>query len=147
PAEAALLPTIARSPEELTAANVSSSTIDSVGSFIGPALGALLLAIQGPALVFALTAAACAWSAFCVARVHAPAPGPAGREVTSSGDGGLLAGARAIKREPRLRLLIGLYGAQMLVAGAVGVLVVVTALQLLGLGSAGVGLLEAASGV
>ena len=150
PAEAALLPSIARSPEELTAANVSSSTIDSVGSFVGPALGAFLLAIQGPAVVFAVTAAAFAWSASFIARVKAPRPEPTSRaEDGGADDGGhdLLAGLRAIRHEPRLRLLIGLYGAQTLVAGALGVLVVVTALGLLGLGSAGVGLLEAASGV
>ena len=56
-------------------------------------------------------------------------------------------GFRAIAAEPRLRLLIGLYGAQCLVAGALGVLVVVTAIDVLGLGNAGVGLLEAASGI
>jgi MFS family permease len=150
PAEAALLPTIARSPDELTAANVSSSTIDSVGSFVGPALGAFLLAVQGPTVVFAVTAAAYAWSAAFIARVQAPATETASPEDAAKSDEGghdLLAGLRAIRHEPRLRLLIGLYGAQTMVAGALGVLVVVTALSLLGLGSAGVGLLEAASGV
>jgi len=148
PAEAALLPTIARSPDELTAANVSSSTIDSVGSFVGPALGAFLLAVQGPAVVFGVTAAAYAWSASFVARVRAPLPEPAAADEGEEDEGhDLLAGLRAIRHEPRLRLLIGLYGAQTLVAGALAVLVVVTALQLLDLGSAGVGLLEAASGV
>jgi CRP-like cAMP-binding protein len=37
PARAALIPSIARSPEELTAANVAATTIDSVGAFAGPA--------------------------------------------------------------------------------------------------------------
>ena len=60
---------------------------------------------------------------------------------------GIAAGFRSVRHEPRLQLLIGLYGAQTFVAGAYGVLVVVVALQLLGLGSAGVGLLEAATGV
>jgi len=81
PAEAALLPTLARSPEELTAANVSSSTFDSLGSFAGPALGALLLVVGGPGVVFALTAGTFALSAWCIARVHAPRPaadGPSG---------------------------------------------------------------------
>jgi MFS family permease len=148
PAEAALLPTITRSPEELTAANVSSSTIDSVGSFVGPALGASLLALNGPTLVFGLTAAACLWSAAHVLRINAPAPAESVDPDTSPEEHhGMLAGVRAIRREPRLQLLIGLYGAQLLVAGAAGVLVVVVALRMLQLGSAGVGLLEAASGI
>jgi MFS family permease len=150
PAEASLLPTLARSPEELTAANVSSSTIDSVGSFAGPAIGALLLALSGPAVVFAVVAVGFAWSAGFVARVRPDraAAAPAGREEGVVEEfGGLAGGLRAIRAEPRLRLLIGLYGAQCLVAGALGVLVVVTAIEVLGLGNAGVGLLEAASGI
>ena len=63
------------------------------------------------------------------------------------GRGGLVGGFSAIAAEPRLRLLIGLYGAQCFVAGALGVFVVVIALKLLGLGNAGVGLLQAACGV
>ena len=47
PAQAALLPKLARSPEELTAANVSSSTIESVSAFAGPALGGIVLATWG----------------------------------------------------------------------------------------------------
>jgi MFS family permease len=147
PAEAALLPTIARSPDELTAANVSSSTIDSVGSFVGPALGALLLAISSPALVFTFTAALFGWSASLVARVHSANVPVASEEEEERDRHGLLGGVRAIRQEPRLRLLIGLYGAQAFVAGALSVLVVVTALRLLDLGSAGVGILEAASGI
>ena len=39
PAEAALLPSLARTPAELTAANATSSTIESVIAFVGPAVG------------------------------------------------------------------------------------------------------------
>jgi len=150
PAEAALLPTVARSPEELTASNVCSSTLDSVASFVGPALGALLLAVSGTATVFAATAVAFAWSAAHVVRIHAPAPtesDSSDEASESSTRDELLAGMRAIRQEPRLKLLILLYGAQTFVAGALVVLLVVTALRLLDIGSAGVGILEAASGV
>jgi MFS family permease len=58
-----------------------------------------------------------------------------------------MAGISTIVHEPTLRTLVGLYGAQTLVAGAVNVLVVVAAFKLLDLGDAGVGLLYAAVGV
>ena len=59
----------------------------------------------------------------------------------------LMAGIKTIVREPNLRTLVGLYAAQTLVAGALNVLVVVTAFELLDLDDAGMGLLYAAVGV
>jgi small-conductance mechanosensitive channel len=47
PAQAALLPALARSPEELTAANATTTTIESVAVFAGPALGGVLYAVVG----------------------------------------------------------------------------------------------------
>src|SRR5439155_15363287 len=43
--QAALLPQLARDPIELAAANVASSTVESIGFFAGPALAGLLLAV------------------------------------------------------------------------------------------------------
>ena len=63
PAQAAILPSLARTPEELTAANVSSSTIESLGFCVGPALGGILLAVSTVWVVFAVTAATFLWSA------------------------------------------------------------------------------------
>jgi MFS family permease len=146
PAEASLLPLLASSPEELTAANVSSSTFDSVGVFAGPAIAAFLLALEGPALAFGFVVATFFWSAYFVARLHTPKGATADEEEDEEA-GSFIAGFRTIAREPRLRLLIGLYAAQCVVSGALGVLVVAIALELLGLGSAGVGLLQAACGV
>jgi MFS family permease len=147
PAEASLIPLLAQSPEELTAANVSASTFDSLGVFAGPSIAAFLLAFGGPAAAFGFVVGTFSWSAFFVFRVHSPAEDP-GRERRRQGRfGGLAGGFRAIAHEPRLRLLIALYGAQCLVAGSLGVFVVAIALKLLGLGTAGVGLLQAACGV
>jgi MFS family permease len=146
PAEASLIPVLARSPEELTAANVTSSTFDSVGAFAGPAGGAFLLAVGGPTVAFAAVAVTYLWSASFVARIRVPERPSPGRHLEDE-SAGFVAGFRAVRAEPRLRLLIALYGAQTLVAGAYGVLVVVIALKLLGLGNAGVGLLQAATGV
>ena len=150
PAQAALLPALVRTPTELTAANVASSTLESIGTFLGPALGGLLLAVSNPETVFAANAATFVWSALLViglrrfedrvSRLHESRSKPAPRRRCP-------AGITTIAREPTLRTLVGLYGAQTLVAGALNVLVVVTSFELLGLDEAGVGLLYAAVGV
>lgn len=149
PAQSAILPSLARSPEELTAANVAASTIESVGVFLGPALGGLLLAATGPDVVFAANAATFLWSAFLVAGVRTvvpEAPEPAG-ERRPSFLRGSLGGFGAIAREPRLRTVVLLTSAQTLVFGALTVLMVVLAFDLLDTGSAGVGFLNSAIGV
>lgn len=148
PAKTALLPSLARTPEELTAANVGSSTIDSVGSFAGPALGGILLALTGTEVVFAATAGTFLWSALLVARIDArdsAAEEPGARRQRIAEEA--LAGFRTIAGDPRLRLLVGLFSAQTLVAGALNVLIVVAALELLDLGAAGPGYLNSAVGV
>jgi MFS family permease len=146
PAQAALIPTLARDPRELTAANVASSTIESVGSFLGPALGGLLLAVTSPGVVFAATAGAFVWSALNVARI--PSTPTAREDVAEEAlHREALAGFRAIFAVPSLRLVVGLYSAQTLVAGALNVLVVVAALELLDLGRSGPGLLNSAVGI
>jgi MFS family permease len=146
PAQSALLPSLARSPEELTAANATSTTLESVGFFVGPALGGLLLAFTSVGAVFTLAAALFLWSAFVLRRIGSDSRGGPGIE----GDSILreaLAGFRAIAAERRLRLLVGLYGAQTLAAGILRVLLVVTALQVLDLGPSGVGFLNSAVGI
>jgi MFS family permease len=150
PAQAALLPTLARSPEELTAANVAASTIESVGVFLGPALGGLLLAATGPDVVFAANAATFLWSALLIARIRAPAAEPPPETPGERRPGflrGSFAGFGAIAREPRLRIVVLLTSAQTLVFGALTVLMVVLAFDLLDTGSAGVGFLNSAIGV
>src|SRR2546421_11034527 len=67
PAQAALVPGLARSPEELTAANVTAPTIESVGILVGPALGGLLLALSSAQRLFGVTGGAMGWSAPLVA--------------------------------------------------------------------------------
>ncbi|HZP74337.1 MAG TPA: MFS transporter [Gaiellaceae bacterium] len=147
PAEASLLPVLAVSPEELTAANVASSTFDSVGIFAGPALAAFLFALGGATSGFALVAVTFLWSSLNVLRIPATPEPRVDDALPEEGFGALVGGFRAIAGEPRLRLLIGLYSAQCLAAGALTVLVVATAIDRLGLGNAGVGLLQAACGV
>jgi MFS family permease len=166
PAQAALLPQLAERADELTAANVASSTIESVGFFAGPALAGLLLAVTDTAAVYAFDALTFVWSAVVVLGLRLPAEASAAASDPRPGDGdgdepdagtepdvsaGFLresmAGYREILRSRELRLLIGLYCAQTLIAGASVVFIVAIALDLLELGDGGVGLLEATLGV
>jgi MFS family permease len=147
PALAAALPGIARTPDELTAANLASSTIATLAGFIGPAAGGLLLAGTSVEAVFILTAVVFLLSAVSVAPVDAPAPAepPTQSGVTTLRD--VTAGFAAMFQDRDLRLLMGLYSAQAFVGGAFNVLVVVAAIELLDLGDAGVGWVNTAFGV
>jgi MFS family permease len=147
PAQSSLLPALARTPEELSAANVSSSTIESVGAFAGPAVGGIVLAGWGIGAAFVLTAVTYLWSAVMVARLDVPRDAPSVVGDDEEAHEGFLAGFRAIASTKGLRVIVLLYAAQTVVAGAMGVLVVVSALKLLSLGSGGVGWLYSACGV
>jgi MFS family permease len=147
PAEAALLPTLAETPEELAAANVASTTIEAAGYFVGPALAGILLAVSNVETVFAVTAVAFLWSAAMLALIRLRAPEPAREAARGNWKQEALAGFRTIWRDSRLRLIVGLFAAQTLVYGAFTVLTAVAAIQLLDLGSPGIGYLNAALGV
>jgi MFS family permease len=148
PAQAALTPSLARAPEELTAANAVGSTIESVGTFAGPALGGLLLAATSIGVVFIVMAALFLWSAFFVLRIRTEAaPAPASGAEHPPFLHQATAGIRTIVKEPRVRLIVGLYGCQTLVAGALRVFIVLMAFRLLHTGNAGVGFLNSATGI
>jgi MFS family permease len=146
PAQAALLPRLARDPAELTAANVASSTIESVASFAGPALGGLALAVTSPEVVFALNGASFVWSAALVLGIHAP-QAPTERRERPGFVHEVTGGVGAILGNRHVAVVTGLYTAQTLVAGAMNVLVVVAAFELLDTGDSGVGYLTAMIGV
>jgi MFS family permease len=151
PAKAALLPRLAREPDELTAANVVSSSIDSVSLFVGPALGGLLLAATSVQTVLLATAAALGWSALLVSRIRAPraATRPDDQELASVRGflRDVVEGGRAVAHGREPRLLVGLIAAQTLVDGALTVLLVAAALDLLDMGPSGLGLLNSAAGI
>jgi MFS family permease len=155
PAQAALLPHLARDPAELTAANVASSTLEAVGAFVGPALGGVLLVLTNFETVFAVNAVSFVWSALLVLAVRGGsrprkedgAEHGDGQGGGGGGGGGAGAGFRALFASRDLLVLSSLYTAQTLVAGALNVLVVVSALELLDVDSSGVGYLNGALGV
>ena len=155
-AQASLIPDLADDPGELAASNVASSTIESVGFFAGPALAGLLLATTSISVVYVFDGLTFLWSAALVLGIHpsarerAAAAAAAADEETAPSGGFLdevTAGYRAIFRSRDLRLLIGLYCAQTVVAGASLVFDVAIALSLLDLGNSGVGYLNATLGI
>jgi MFS family permease len=145
PAQAALMPSLVNSPDELTAANVVENTISSVGMFAGPALGGILLVLSGPAAVFALTGALTLWSALFVLRVpRDKPPEPAERPHFLRE---LTAGFSTVLHRPALRVIVGLSAAQAFVDGLLEVLLVLIALQLLHGGNGTLGWLNVAAGI
>jgi MFS family permease len=156
PAQASYLPQLANSAEELAAANVAASTIESLGFLCGPALAGLLLAFASISTVFFFDAATFAWSALLVlgirrSMVNEPEPAEATAETPEEDSVGFLteatAGFRTIFESRDLRVLVGLFSAQCVVAGASAVFAVSVALGLLGLSNAGLGYLNATVGI
>jgi MFS family permease len=147
PAQAALLPQLARSPVELTAANATSGAIDNVGSFVGPALGGLLVAAANVESVFLLCAVLYLGSALLVASLRHHEQVEREPDDDAGGLGAAVAGFRTLAGVPRLRLVVGIVAAQTVVDGALDVLIVVLALDTLQAGAGGLGFLNSAAGI
>jgi MFS family permease len=146
-AQAAIMPTLARTPSELTATNAVSSTVESLAFFLGPALAGVLLAATGTDVVFAVAAAMFGVASLVILRLRVPRT-DASKEVEASTIlSECLAGFRVVFRHKELRVLMGLFTAQTLVAGLMLVFLVVVAIELLDIGESGVGYLNSAFGV
>jgi MFS family permease len=146
-AQAALTPALSRTPQELTAANAVTSTVESLAIFVGPALAGFLLAVASTGTVFAVNAAMLAVAVFFVARIRTPKAESRAELQAGTIVSELLAGFRVAGRDRALRVLLGFLAAQTLVAGALQVYIVVFAFDLLDQGEAGVGYLNSAVGV
>jgi MFS family permease len=147
PAEAAYTPQLARTPDELSAANVVAAAIESTGIFVGPALGGLLLAWTSTGTVFLATAGAIVVSALFILGIRGPGAETREERGPETIAEELLAGARAILHDRKVALLVGLFAAQTFVDGLLGVLIAVIALSFLDAGAAAVGWLNAACGI
>ncbi|WP_022883742.1 MFS transporter [Glaciibacter superstes] len=147
PAHSALLPSLCRTGYELASANVVRGFLDSVATLVGPLLAALLLQFTGVAVVFAVAAASSFWAAALLARLRYEAPPrpPAPRHPNLFREA--VDGIRAVTQNRDLSLILALAAAQAITRGALTVLSVVVAIELLGTGEPGVGALMAAVGV
>lgn len=149
PAHSALLPALCTSTHELTGANVVRGVLDSGGALIGPALAGVLLAVGSATTVFAVAALLSLGAVSCAARIRYEAP--VRRATPSTPARAALArdaadGLKAAAGHRDLRLVFGLGFAQTVVRGALNVLAVVLAFELLGTDDSGVAALWAAVG-
>ncbi|HEV8088051.1 MAG TPA: MFS transporter [Actinomycetota bacterium] len=143
PTHLSVLPELADTPAQLTAANALTSSLEGFAIFIGPLLAGLMIALRGPWLVFAVMAVALTVMGLAVLAVHARSR----LVTTSSPTGGALEGFRELRRRPGARLLLGFVTGQTAVIGALDVLTVILAYGVLSMGPAGPGVLSAAVGV
>ena len=146
PAHSALLPSLCHTGYELASANVVRGLLDAAATMLGPLLAALLLQFTGVTVVFAVAAGASFWAATLVWRLDYDAPPRPAAPRESNLMRSAADGIRAVSRNGDLALIMGLAAAQSFTRGALTVLTVVVAIELLGTGEPGVGVLTAAIG-
>ena len=143
PTQAALMPAIVRTPDELTASNVLAGWSESAWKLIAPALVGILLAWHGPAPAVAGTALMALIAALLVAAV----PGPARPQASGESDLEFRASISVVVHDPALRVLLGAQGCYQVVVGVADFLMVILALSILHIGQGGAGYLTAVLGV
>ena len=147
PAQASLQASLVDRPDELTAATAVSGWVECASALAGPAFAGILIAIDGPGLVFTVFAAVVGCSLLLVSGLDPTPPAEEAGEEDASADDGVLAGLRVLRREAPSRALVLVIAAEHLAIGALDVLVVVLAISSLGLGAPAAGYLNAAFGL
>jgi len=129
PAQSALIPSIAATPDQLTAANVVAGGLDAAGVAGAGLLAGVLITVAGVGSVFAVCAGLALVAALLTAglRVAAMTTGQDSDAATA----GIGAGLRLAAAGPRLRLMLALLTADAVVVGALDLLVVILALTVL----------------
>jgi MFS family permease len=144
PVQSALLPSLSRTVEELTAANVVSGWTEGVSIVAGPLLTGALLAAVSPGVVFLLMAAIMVASLALTLRLNpVAAPGPTGSAPGMREE--LTAGLRAVAA-PEPRAVVSILSGNFFLVGSADVLFVMLAFSLLHIGGAGAGFMNAAWG-
>jgi MFS family permease len=136
PALSALLPSLCREPAELTGSNVALNLVESLGILVAGLVTGLLIALEGPGTVFAVAAGLLLLASALGAGLRGPTAGPAA-------DGG----TATVPMPPAARTLAGLLGTQFVVVGALDVVFVVIAVDVLDVGEAWTGYLNTAYGL
>jgi Cyclic nucleotide-binding domain/Major Facilitator Superfamily len=146
PAQSTLIPSLAVTPDQLTAANVVVSWVEAAGIAAAGVLTGVLITFSGVAGDFAVCAGLGAIAALLVFRLRVPALA-APQEQAPPVVAGLTASVRLATGQPRLRLMLALLTAEAAVVGALDLLFVILAVTVLGRSQAWVGYLNSAYGV
>ena len=146
PAQSTLIPSIASTPDQLTAANVVVAWVEATGIAASGLLAGVLIALAGVGSVFVICAGLAVVAVLLTAGLRVPAlasaTGGAAATLTGLGEGLGLA-----VRQPRLRLMLALLTAEAVVVGALDLLFVILAIGVLGRPQAWAGYLNFAYGV
>lgn len=140
-----LMPLVVRHPDELTSANIATSWGEGMGALVGPALAGVLISTDGPGLACTALAGLCL-STPMLARVRPLRAAPQEPGGEEGGLSDLLAAARVILSRPNTRALIAFPAVAAAIEGAIDLLVVVLAVQILAIGPGAAGYLGAAFG-
>ena len=146
PAQSTLIPSLAATPDQLTAANVVVSWVEAAGIAAAGSLTGVLIWAGGVATVFAVCALLAAVALLLVFRLRVPAlaaPSENAPQVAA----GLGASVRLAAGQPRLRLMLGLLTAEAAVVGSLDLLFVILAVSVLGRPQAWAGYLNSVYGV
>jgi len=147
PAQAALLPSLARNPRELAVANSLRQGAANAAYFVGALAGGGAAAGLSVAAGFAVALVAAAGALLALAAMSADSvPAHRAPRAGASLAGELLLGLREVRATSELRDAAGLRAAIAFVYGILDVLMVVVAVELVGLGTGGVGVLNSAWG-
>lgn len=146
PAQSTLIPSLAATPDQLTAANVVAGWVEAAGIAAAGSLTGVLISVGGVTYVFAVCAALGAVAALLVFNLQVP-PLAARQEHDPPVAAGLSASVRLAVRQPRLRLMLALLTAEAAVVGALDLLFVILAVTVLGRSQAWAGYLNSAYGV
>src|SRR5918993_3485187 len=147
PAHSALLPSLCHTGHELASANVVRGFLDSTATLVGPLVAAVLLGVSNVAVVFATAAGASLWAAALLLGLQYDAPPRPSVSTRPRLVREAVEGVRAVTHDRDLSLVLALAAAQSFTRGALTVLSVVVAIELLGTGEPGVGALMTAVGV
>ena len=146
PAQSALIPSLAATPDQLTAANVVAGWLEAAGAAAAGLLVGVLISLAGVGSVFAVCAGLGLAAALLVASLRAPSLAAETEAEADTSTAGVAEGLRLAVRQPRLRLMLALLTADAVVVGALDLLVVILALTVLGRPPSWAGYLEFAFG-